>query len=113
MDSGERNVEIRIRFAKLARAAELEVLAPTREQVAFRLWQALDHLRIRPLAPVLVHAGERLIVRAKLTDLDGSPLTQRRASQVLERLRSALALRPPASRRAPASSRRGSSASAR
>ena len=94
MDSGERHIEIRIRLTGHYAAAELEILAPSREHVALRVWQVLDRLRVRPLCPFLVRAGERLIVRAKLTDFDGSSLTEQRAAQVLDQLRSALAPRP-------------------
>ena len=94
MDSGKRHIEIRIRFAGRYEAAELEIFAPSREPVALRVWHALDRLRVRPRCPFLVHAGERLIVRAKLTDFDGSSLTEQRAAQVLAQLKSALDLRP-------------------
>ena len=94
MDPRKRYIEFRIRFAGRHGTAELEVCASSREPVALRVWHALDRLRVRPLCPVLVHAGERLIVRAKLTDFDGSSLTEQRAAQVLDQLRSALAPRP-------------------
>jgi hypothetical protein len=60
------------------------------------VWQALDRLGVRPLCPFLVRAGERLIVRAKLTDFDGLSLTEPRAAQLLDQLRSALDVRPAA-----------------
>jgi hypothetical protein len=96
MNDRDRNPEVRIRWVRTVRGPELEVTVPLREQVTFRIWSVLDLHRIRPVTPVLVNAGERLIVRAKLIPIDGSPLTQQRVARVLDALRSALA-RPRAS----------------
>jgi hypothetical protein len=83
-------VEIRIRFAEATCAAELEVLAPLYSDAAARIWGVLASLQVTPWSSHLVRTDHRLITSATMTERDGSPLSTRRARQVLQALRVAL-----------------------
>jgi hypothetical protein len=84
---------IGIRFVPAHGAADLEVMAPADEWAESSVWTTLANLRIHVTSSYLVRAGERLIVRAKLSEDGGTPLGQGRAAEVLNALHSALAPR--------------------
>jgi hypothetical protein len=63
--------------------AELELNAPFQSEAAVRLFAALASAGVNPLSDYFVHAGDRLIAHVKLSEHDGSTLSQRRAAEVL------------------------------
>jgi hypothetical protein len=81
---------IGIRFLPAHGAADLEVMLPADEWAESSVWKTLANLGIHAESSYLVRAGERLIVRARLSEDGGAPLGQARAAEVLDGLRAAL-----------------------
>jgi hypothetical protein len=81
---------IGIQFIPAHGAADLEVMVPAGDWAERSIWRTLATLGIDVTSSYLVRAGERLIVRAKLSEDGGAPVDQARASEVLNALRDAL-----------------------
>ncbi len=83
-------VDIRIRYSSPRCPAELAVSTPLGFETTARVWGVLHGARVTPTQSRLVREGERLVLSATLTERDGSRLSQDRAGEVLEALRTAL-----------------------
>jgi hypothetical protein len=81
---------IKITFAESGNAPELEVTTPVHCNAGTRMWTALASLRINPRSAYLVRTGPRLIAHVKLTERDGTPLSQHRAVEVMSLLKERL-----------------------
>jgi hypothetical protein len=84
------DVDIRIRYASLRSPAQLAVSTPLGFETAARIWGVLHSSRVTPAHSRLVRVGERLELAARLTEHDGSRLSQERMGELLEALRTAL-----------------------
>jgi hypothetical protein len=74
---------IKITFGDTGSPPELEVSTPLQSNAGTRMWPALASLRVKPSSPYLVRNESRLIIRVKLNDRNGKPLSQHRAVQVM------------------------------
>jgi hypothetical protein len=84
--------EIRIRFQEPS-VTVLEVVTGAHDGAEARIFQTVERLALQPHSPYLVHAGDRLIACAKVTDCDGSPLTPLRGAELIHSLRGVLSVR--------------------
>ena len=64
-------------------APALSLMAPPQPALESRFWAALLEARVVPSASYVLHKSDCLIVRAKLLELDGSPVSPQRASRLL------------------------------
>lgn len=85
-----KQVEIRIRFPEAGAAAELEVMTPLDAYPDAQMWDVLGRSGFAAWSPYVLRTDQRVIARAKLTESDGSRVSQERAGQVLDALRTAL-----------------------
>jgi hypothetical protein len=74
-----------IRFPDIGVAAELEVMAPVGTNVD--VCRVLDRLGVASWSPHSLETDQRVFAFAKLTEPDGSGLSEHRAWQVLRALR--------------------------
>jgi hypothetical protein len=75
---------------------KLELSMPLGSGAPFRLGSALARLQVNSLSRYVVRAGDRLIVHAKLSERDGSPLSRRRVGEVMTQLQRLLSGEPAA-----------------
>jgi hypothetical protein len=74
---------LRIDLPETTGAPALSLMAPPQPALESRFWAALLEARVVPTASYVLHKSDCLIVRAKLLELDGSPVSPQRASQLL------------------------------
>jgi hypothetical protein len=77
---------VRIMFSEDGGAPELEVMAPLRSDPQAKIQATLARLHVRPISEFLVCTPLRFIVRAKLTEDDGTPLGHGRTGQLVYEL---------------------------
>jgi hypothetical protein len=85
-------VEIQIRYSRLRSPAELTVSTPAGFETAARMWGVLRNARVTPTSSRLLRVGQQLVIATRLTEDDGTHLSQRRTGEVLEMLRAALTM---------------------
>lgn len=83
-------VKIRIRLPDASVVADLEIVTPIRVDAVAHVFGTLAGIRIRPWSHYTVTTVRNTITRARLTEEDGSRISQRRAGQVLDTLLAAL-----------------------
>ena len=73
------------------RAPELELEVPPDASVLSRFWSAIIGSRLAPSARCVVRTGDRLVVRVKLLEADGTPISNERLGPLLGDVRRCLA----------------------
>lgn len=82
---------LRIEMPVTRGAPEIELIGPLDPGLESRFWAALRGARVVPAGSYAIHHEDRVIVRAKLFDYDGSPLPAKRACRLLDELRRCIA----------------------
>jgi hypothetical protein len=78
---------VKVTFAEDRSAAELEVSTPVNCNVGLQIWAVLSSLRIRILSAYVVRNGRCLVAHVKLAEYGGAPLTEQRATQLINLLK--------------------------